>query len=178
MPDLETPAAIQTDPAPVVTFVTTELPALSTLTPEQRAEWRTSGEMPEKQDSAPAKDKAAPDSAPDKTKKPAVTASDSATDTTQQKPHLKTKEDTEQRFKDLTDRLKKAEDRAEAAERARTTPNKRDDKQVSQPVPEAYKRLDEKDYFAKNPKATYEDYIDAAVQHGAEYRSEQVVQRA
>jgi hypothetical protein len=179
MPELETPAANVTESAPVVT-APTELPALSTLTPEQRQSWRETGELPKSQDSAPAKDNAAPDSAPDKndSKKPAVTASDSAPDTQQQKPRQKTKEDTERRFQELTDRLKKAEERAEALERARQQPEKRDTPQVSQPVPEAYKPLDEKKYFADNPKATYEDFVRTAARHEAQWEAKGLIEKA
>jgi hypothetical protein len=172
--ELEKPAVTESqDSAP------TALPELSTLSPEQRQSWRETGEVPQPkpQESAPAKkdakDHAAPDSAPESKDQP---RQDSAPDKSQQKPQFKpkTKEDTEKRFQELTDRLKKAEERAEAAER-RAAPEKREPEQKSQPAPEPYKRLDEKEFFAKNPKATYEDYIDAAIQHGAKEQAKQVV---
>lgn len=154
------------------------LPALSTLSPEQRQTWRETGELPKVADSATAtekKDPAAPDSAPDAKK--TASASDSATDKSQ-KPHLKTKEDSEKRYQDLLDRAKKAEERAEAAERARTQPEKRDDKQVSQPVKEEYKPLDEKKYFADNPGKTYEDFVRAAARHEAKWEADIQVKQA
>lgn len=172
---MSTPASAVTTVASASTTeqVPASLPELSSLTPEQRAEWRTTGELPpSKQDSAPAKkENAAPESAPDKKEKPAVSASDSATDKEAQQPHRKTKEDTEKRFQELLDRVKKAEDRAEAAERAKTTPSeKRDVKQESQPAAEEkYKRPDEKKWFGENPGKTYEDYIDTCIEHRAQW---------
>jgi hypothetical protein len=157
--ELETPAEIVTqESAPAA------LPELSTLSPEQRQTWRETGNMPKSQDSAPTKkDKAAPDSAPEKKEKTADSASDSATDTTQ-KPHLKTKEDSERRFREVLDENKSMKQRLEALERDRTAAP-RDVKQESQPAAEVYKPLDEKEFFKTNPKATYEDFVRAAGKH-------------
>lgn len=148
--------------------------------PAQRDDWNKTGNQPVKADSATApqkKDKtAAPDSAPDSKK--TASASDSATEDKSQKPHLKTKEDSEKRYQDLLDRAKKAEERAEAAERARTQPEKRDDKQVSQPVREEYKPLHDKKYFAENPGKTYEDFVRAAARHEAKWEADIQVKQA
>lgn len=166
--DLETSAVTTVDSA-TTQVVTPTAPAFDaadqkTWSSAQRENWNKTGDQPTKADSATATkkdetDTAAPDSAPDKTKS-ADSASDSATDPTQ-KPHLKTKTDTEKRFQELTDRLKKAEERADAAEREKAAAP-RDTKQVSQPAAEVYKPLDEKEYFKANPKATYEDFVRAA----------------
>ena len=88
---------------------------------------------PTKQDSAPVKDKAAADSAPQRDKT-ADTASESATDK-DQKPHLKTREDTEKRFKEILDENKALQRRLESLERSKTS-EPRDGKQESQPAPE------------------------------------------
>jgi hypothetical protein len=178
--DLETNAATVTqDSAPVITETSAfDSTNQHTWSSEQRAEWNRTGVQPVKADSATAKDAAAPDPAPDKKDKKTASASDSATEKDTQKPHLKTKEDTERRIQQLLDENKTLRERADATERAKSEPEKRDVKQFSQPAPETYKRLDEKEFFTKNPKATYEDYIDAAVQHGAEWKSKQVVSHA
>jgi hypothetical protein len=150
----------------------TELPQLSTLTSEQRQTWKSTGEMPTKQDSAPAKkdqqqDPAAPESAPDKkTDKSAVNASDSATEKDTQKPHLKTKEDTERRIQQLLDENKEIKKRLEAAERAKPSDEKRDTKQVSQPasevkIPGLKTFLDQYFANAENKGKSYEDGVEA-----------------
>jgi hypothetical protein len=123
---------------------------------------------------------AVPDSAPDSKndkKTSADIASDSATDKTQ-KPHLKTKDDTEKRITELLDRVKAAEERAEAAERRSTQPEKRETKQPSQAAPEEYKPLDEKEFFAKNQKATYEDFVRAAARHEAQWEAKGLIEKA
>lgn len=164
MDTLETPAVTVTESAPVVETVTPAFDAADqhTWSSAQRDEWNKTGTQPTKADSAPASkdEKAAPDSAPDKDKKPAANASDSATDPSQ-KPHLKTKEDTEKRIKEFIDENKSLKQRLEALEREKTAAP-RDTKQVSQPAAEVYKPLDEKEYFKANPKATYEDFVRAA----------------
>jgi hypothetical protein len=134
-----------------------------TWSSEQREEWNRTGEIP----AAPKKETAAPDSAPDKDKKTAANASDSATDKTQkQPPHLKTKEDTETRIKTLLDKQKAQE--AEVAELRKALAS-RDTKQVSQPAaaPPAVPGLKQflTEYFAKpenaNGKKSYEDGVEA-----------------
>lgn len=173
-------AVTPTDSAPV----TPSLPELSSLSQEQRATWRRSGELPSKQDSAPVKEAvkedAVADSAPQKDskeQKPAVNASDSAPEK-QSQPHRKTKEDTERRIQELLDRVKKAEERAEAAERR--TSEKRDSKPESQPVPKAeeYKPLDEKQWFKDNSGKTYEDFVRAAARHEAKWEAEQQIKQS
>jgi len=155
------------------------LPELSSLTPEQRQTWRETGELPTLQDSAPAKKEkvAAADSAPQKDeKKTAPNASDSATDNDTQKPHRKTKEDTERRFQELLDRVKRAEERAEALER-KSQPEKRE--QASQPAPEAkapnLKTFLEQ-FFAKaeNKGKNYEDGVEAWAEARDKDRGKQV----
>lgn len=162
---------VQTESATVAPSV----PELSSLTKEERSTWRETGKLPEAKSTADVKE-SVPDSDPEDS--PAV-ASDSATEQTQQKPkpHLKTKDDTEKRFKELTERLKKAEERAEAAERARQ-PERRESKQDSVPAPEAYKPLEESKYFADNPKATYEDFVRAAARHEAKWEAKQEIEKA
>jgi hypothetical protein len=137
---------------------------------------------PTKQDSAPAEKKdtaASSDSATENKdqKKAADSASDSATDKDTQKPHQKTKEDSERRFKELLDERNEFKRRLEALER-KPSDEKRDDKQVSQPVKEEYKPLDEKEFFAKNQKATYEDFVRAAAKHEAKWEARQEVAQA
>lgn len=169
--------------------MSTEATAVTTVdsatTPEVKEfnSWDADGtpirvEPPSKSDSATDKEKTAvADSAPqDKEKKSAVTASDSATDKDTQ-PHRKTKEDTERRIQELLDRVKKSEERAEAAER-KLQPEKRE--QASQPAPvrEEYKPLDDKKFFTDNPKASYEDFIRAAAKHEAKWEAGQEVQKA
>ncbi len=163
------------------TPVTPETPAFDpsnqhTWSGEQRAEWNKSGDVPKsaaKQDSAPADKKAAPDSAPDKTSdKSADTASDSATEKSQ-KPHLKTKEDTEKRFNELLETNKALQRRLESLERGGKTSETRDAQQASQPATEVYKPLDEKEFFAANAKATYEDFVRAAAKHEAKWEVRQ-----
>ena len=148
----------------------------STWSSEQKQEWVRTGTVtpPKKADSATAKDSKdttkADSSTAEKDKK-AAAPSDSATD--KDKPHLRTKEDTERRFQELLDRVRKAEERAEAAERR--TSEKRESKQESQPAAEVYKPLDEKEYFQANPKATYEDFVRAAAKHEAKWEVKQEI---
>jgi hypothetical protein len=170
-------AVTTVDSAATQTPQTTE----SGWTTDQLAEWTRTGAIPKapaRQDSAPASDKknaAAPDPAPDK--KPAVTASESATEKDSQKPHLKTKEDTAKRIEELLSETKSLRERLEVAERRTQQPEKRDDKQGSQPAPKAeeYQPLDEKKFFAENPKATYEDFIRAAAKHEAKWEARQEI---
>jgi hypothetical protein len=174
MPDLETPAATVTESAPVVTTETpappAPLPELSSLTPEERQAWRDTGNLPKKQDSAPAKKtavadsaprkdgKAEPDSAPEKKD----AAPDSAPDTQKPKQFIKTKEETDRRISQLLDEVKVLSKKLEYAEREKVQP-KTEPKQ--EPAAETYKPLDEKEFFNKNPKATYEDFVRAAGKH-------------
>lgn len=180
--DLETPAAIvEQDSAPAA-VVEKQAPSFDaadqhTWSSEQRQKWNRTGEQPTKADSATAnkeaKDKAAPDSAPDKGKKPAANASDSATDS-QQKPNLKTKEDTERRFNELLDSKKALEREVETLRREKTQPA-RESRQESQPAAEVYKPLDEKEFFKTNPKATYEDFVRAAGKHEGVWAARQEI---
>jgi hypothetical protein len=179
--------------APAVTTVdsaTTQTPEFnpdlqSTWSGEQRDHWNRTGErpLPKKSDSATDKT-AVPDSAPDgKDKKPAVSASESATDKDTQKPNLKTKEDTERRIQELLDRAKRAEERAEAAER-KTAPERRESEQKPQPAPEQYQPLDDKKWFAEHPtrpdgtKTEYGDFIRASARHEAQWEAKQQIAQA
>jgi hypothetical protein len=135
----------------------------NTWSSEQRAEWNRTGDAP----------KAAPESAPDKSATPAV-ASESATEQDQQKPHLKTKEDTQKRFKDILDENKALQRRVESLERGKT-PETRETKQASQPAADVYKPLDENEFFKANPPVgkpghkTYEDFVRAAGRHEGQW---------
>ncbi len=180
--NLETPAETRSqDSAPATSTPSTpvfDAQDQHTWTAEQRAEWNRTGDIPKapkKQDSAPAKKNAASDSAP----KPDDTADDqdSAPGSTQ-KPQFKpkTKDDTERRIKELLARAETAE--RELAAARQTKPESRDSKPAPQPAPEAFKALVDKEYFAKNPKATYEDFIRAAARHEAEYAADQKVATA
>lgn len=153
-----------------------------TWSPAQTEDWNRTGNQPTKADSATADEKdktAAPDSAPDKKK--TASASDSATEEKDksQKPHLKTKEDTEKRIQELLDRAKRAED----ALAAKAQPEKRDDKQVSQPAPVAVKVPSLKtfvdEYFAKpeNKGKSYEDGVEAWQEMRDAENAKQVEQR-
>lgn len=124
-------------------------------------------EQPKTQDSAPAKEakEAVADPAPQKD----ASASESATE--KGKPHLKTKEDTEKRFTELLDQNKALQRRLESLERGK--PETRENQQTSQPAPETFKPLDEKEFFAKNAKATYEDFVRAAARHEAKWEVKQ-----
>lgn len=177
-------AATTVDSATTETVTTPASPAFDagdqhTWSPAQRDNWNKTGAQPTKADSATAtedekkKTAATSDSATDKDKtKSADTASDSATEK-DQKPHLKTKEDTDRRFGELLDRLKKAEQRAEAAERGKSSDTTRDTKQASQPAAETYQPLTEKQFFTDNPKAEYQDYLRAAAKHEAKWEVKQ-----
>lgn len=159
---------VQTDSA---TVETPAVPELSTLSPAERQTWRTTGNLPKKQDSAPAKkEAAAPDSAPDK--KSSDIASGSEPDSAQ-KPHLKTKEDSEKRWREILDENKSLKQKNEELERSRSAA--RETKQVSQPAAEVYQPLDEKDYFKQNPKGTYEDFVRAAARHEAKWEVRQEI---
>jgi hypothetical protein len=126
---------------------------------------------PSKQDSAPAskKNAAVPDSAPDEKEKPkdAVSASDSATDKDTQKPHRKPEDYGEKRFQELANENKTLKQRLEALERGKSSDEKRDTQQVSQPAKEEVKVpglkpfLDQ--FFAKpeNKGKLYEDGVEA-----------------
>lgn len=179
-------AAIVVDPAtttpsaaaPVTTPVPQAAPAFDatdqkTWSGVQRDTWNRTGEQPTTADSATAAKKdAVADSAPPKDKT-AASASDSATDTTKQ-PHLKTKEDTAQRFREITDENKTLKQRLDALERAKPS-DTRDTKQASQPAAEVYKPLDDKEYFKANPKATYEDFIRASGKHEGVWAARQEI---
>lgn len=138
------------DSAPVA------VPDLATLSQDQRQTWRETGELPKKQDSAPASQPKA-DSAPQ-----SDTAPDSESGKSQ-KPHLKTKEDTAKRIQELLEEQKTL--RAQLEE-LRKTPVKREPEQKSQPAPEEIKapvalRPFLEQYFKDNPKAQYEDGVEA-----------------
>lgn len=128
------------------------LPELSELTPVERQEWRKTGEMPKKAESAPAKEPA-PDSGPDK-----AAASDSATE--KGKPHKKTPEDTEKRFKELLDERADLRRRLEALEKGE---KKADPPPVKAEEPKhPGKRGAWMDSWLKgNQGKTYEDALDA-----------------
>ncbi|HZW05386.1 MAG TPA: hypothetical protein VFF58_00630 [Candidatus Nitrosotalea sp.] len=171
--------------AATVDSATTQTPATPAVT--EYNGWDAEGtpirvEPPKAQDSAPAKEKAAPDSAPDsKSGKTADNASDSATDK-DPKPHLKTKEDTEKRFKEILDENKTLQRRIESLERGeRKTSDTRETKQDSQPAAEVYKPLDEKEFFKGNPAAgqaghkTYEDFVRASGRHEGEWAARQAI---
>lgn len=138
----------------------------NTWSREQRTEWNKTGKQPSKADSAPAKETAAADSAPQtKEEKPADSASDSAPDKDNAKPRQKTKEDTERRFSELLDSNKKLQQRLDELERGKTS-DKRDSEQKSQPAPEVkVPPLKQflKDYFAQaeNKGKEYEDGVEA-----------------
>lgn len=149
---------------------------------EQRAEWNKTGAQPSKADSATAteekekKETTNPDSSTGK-EKTADSASDSATDK-KQKPHIRTPEDTEKRFKEILDENKALQRRLESLERGKPSET-RDAKQESQPAAEVYKPLDEKEFFKGNPAAgqaghkTYEDFVRAAAKHEAKWEVKQ-----
>lgn len=175
-----TPAVTpSTDSAPVSPSV---LPELSSLSQEQRAEWRRTGEMPSSPDSAPAKkdESAVADSAPQKDKKTAVTRSDPAPEKDTQQHAPKPKEYGEKRFQELANENKTLKERLEALERKSSQPEKREEKQVSQPAPKAeeYKPLDEKQWFKDNQGKTYEDFVRAAARHEAKWEADQQVKQA
>lgn len=142
-----------------------------TWSSKQREEWNRTGTQPTKADSATAtedkKPAASADSATANQGKTADTAPDSATGK-DQKPNLKTKEDTERRIKEILDENKALQRRIESLERGKGTPETRDTKPVSQPVaeePKAPKALREflEEWFAKpeHKGKKYEDGVDA-----------------
>jgi hypothetical protein len=155
----------------------TESQPTSTWTGEQLSEWNRTGEIPKfppkPQDSAPAKKDAVADSAPRKDKTSADTAPESATGT-ERKPHLKDKEDTEKRFRELLAERDDFKRRLEVLERPRPA-EARETKQESQPAPDGYKPLDEKEFFKANEKATYEDFVRAAAKHEARWEARQEI---
>ena len=165
-----------TDSAPVA------VPELSSLTPEQRQTWRQTGEMPSKQDSAPADKKSAvPGSAPEK-KDSAVSASDSAPEKKSQQPHRKPEDYGEKRFQELANENKTLKERLEALERNSKSTDKRDDKPVSQPAavkdepqaPPPLKQFLEK-YFAEasNKGKSYEEGVEAWQDARDKYKDQQ-----
>jgi hypothetical protein len=125
---------------------------------------------PSKADSATAtkeKKDAVADSAPPKDKKDAVNASDSATDNDTQKPHRKPEDYGEKRFQELANENKTLKQRLDALERGKTSDEKRETQQVSQPAKEAAKVPGLKpfleQFFAKaeNKGKAYEDGVEA-----------------
>lgn len=159
---------------PVDSATTFDSQDTGTWSAEQKQEWTDTGKVtpPSSQDSAPAKKSAVADPAP---QKPAV-ASDSATEKDSQKPHLKTEEDSENRFRKLASENKTLKERLEALERR--SPEQRDTKQVSQPAPEEYKRLDIEEWKKTNPNGSYEDFVDAAAEHKAKWLLNQELPKA
>lgn len=159
-----------------------ELPELSSLTPEQRQEWRVTGELPKKADSAPAKEQAEPDSAPDK----AVNASDSATD--KGKQHRKTSEDSRRRWDELleerkTDRQKMAdmERELELLKKGRETKADPPPAKVEEPKHPGPRKAWLEQYFKDNKDKNYEDGLDAydeAVNKFAENSRKSEIDRA
>ena len=156
------------------------LPELSSLTPEQRQTWRATGNLPTKQDSAPAKKETTQaDSSTAATK--TADASDSATEKDAQKPHLKTKEDTATRIRELLEENKTLRTRTEEGERRRSEPEKREAKQESHPAPEVYKPLDADEFFKGNPAKgqsghkTYEDFVRASGKHEGQWAARQEI---
>jgi hypothetical protein len=158
--DPATTQQVETPAAP------TSIPDLSTLSPVERQTWRDTGNLPKKADSATAKKEStqADSSTAEKDKKVADTASDSATDK-DSKPHLRTKEDSEKRFKEILDELKTLRQQNDDLKRGKTS-DTRDAKQESQPaaevkVPALKKFLD--DFFTKaeNKGKSYEDGVEA-----------------
>jgi hypothetical protein len=147
-----------------------------TWSEEQRAEWNKSGEIPKPKSAESAtakKEQTEADSSTAEKEKAADSASDSATDK-EAKPHLKTKEDTDRRFREILDELKAVRQQNEELRRAKTSET-RDTKQESQPAAEVYKPLNEKEYFKANPDATYEDFVRAAAKHEAKWEVKQEI---
>lgn len=153
----------------------------STWSRGQRDNWNKTGAQPTKADSATAsneaskdkKDAAASDSATDNKEKKtsAETASESATDK-DQKPHLKTKEDTDRRFSELLDELKTVRRERDELKTGKGS-DTRDGKQASQPAAETYQPLTETQFFKDNPKAEYQDFLRAAAKHEAKWEIKQ-----
>lgn len=153
MSELETPTVTPAESVPATP--TFDAGDQHTWSSEQRAEWNKSGKQPSTTDSAPVnKEKAVPDPAPETEEKAADTASDPATDPAQKsKPNLKTKEDTEKRFRELLDENKDI--KRQLAELAKTSAPR---KQESQPAPERKAKTFD-DWAKDNPNKTYEDFI-------------------
>lgn len=155
------------------------LPELSSLTPEQRQTWRETGNLPKAQDSAPAEKKTTQADSSTAEKKSADSASDSATEKDAQKPHLKTKEDTAARIKEILDENKTLKSRLDAVEQKTT--DKREAKQESHPAPEVYKPLDADEFFKGNPAKgqsghkTYEDFVRASGKHEGQWAARQEI---
>jgi hypothetical protein len=178
---MTTEASAVTTPTESAPVTTPEI-SLSSLSQEERAAWRTSGELPSKQDSAPARKSAVADSAPpskETKEKTAVNASDSATEQDKQPPHRKPENYGEKRFQDLANENKSLKERLDALERG-SKPEKREEKQTPQPATEEIKApgplrefLDK--YFAdvSNKGKTYEAGVEAWQDARDQYRDAQ-----
>ncbi|MGH9505240.1 MAG: hypothetical protein ACRD20_20495 [Terriglobales bacterium] len=165
----------------------------NTWSKPQREHWSATGEQPTKADSATATEEDAEDDADNadsatanKNKsKSADSASDSATDKKKQKPHLRDKEETEKRFRELLDDKKKLEARLEALERGKSSTDTRDTKQESQPAakeelkPPLPLRKFLEQFFAdaKNKGKEYEEGVEAWDTAQAAFRDQETTKK-
>jgi len=173
---METPAATptpSTEAAPVAA-----LPDLASLSPDQRQTWRETGEFPKSQAAEPAaKDKPTSQDAAPAAKSSETAPGSESGKSTQPKPQQRTKEESANRFKELSERLGNVERENQALkERLAAASGDRKTEQKPQPAPvkeETYKRLDEKKWFADNKGKTYEDYLEACLQDQATWTQKQ-----
>jgi|HubBroStandDraft_5_1064220.scaffolds.fasta_scaffold17661_2 hypothetical protein len=163
-------------PAPATPNV--ETPQSSTeMSAEQSAAFWETGQLPKSSGPAPDK-KTQPtkqDSAP--AKENADTRSDSASDK-EQKSTRKDKEDSDRRWKELSEEKGRLARENEELRQKVSASSEKKPAPASQPAPEPYKRLDEKKFFTDNPKATYEDFVDAAAEHKAKWLLQQEIPKA
>lgn len=156
-----------TSPAPVMEA---SRGAVVDLTPEQRTDWRKTGELPTtakqetpiKEDAAPSNDENPPvEGTPSGDEKPTVEA---------KKPQEKSKPyarpDAEQRIKQLTDRIKQLETAQKPAQVEAPPPV-----QPKQEAPQTRQKPTAEDKDGDKPKyATYEDFVEDLADWKAEQR--------
>lgn len=131
-----------------------------TWSPEQREDWNKTGNVPKKQESAPA---------PKEEKKEPPAESATAKETTDaagaepaKDQEYKTR--TEKRFTEVLDEVKRLKQELAEARKPREVAAPQ-----PAPKPNEFVKLDSEKWFKDNPGKTYEDFVDAAADHRANW---------
>lgn len=141
---------------------------LASLTPEQRGEWRNTGKLPEQ----PSKQESAPADTSKETKSVTEPEAEAGKTTQEHKTESKRAPGAEERIRELIAKNKASEARIQELEAGKKEP-KADTKPAAKAAegdPEKYVPLSEDDYFAKNPDKSYDDYMEAKMDHKIEWR--------
>lgn len=141
---------------------------LASLTPAERGEWRNTGKLPEQ----PNKQESAPADTSKETKSVTAPEAEAGKATQEHKPESKGAPGAEQRIRELVAKLKASEARNQELEKGKPEPKAeaKPAAKAAEGEPEKYVPLSEDDYFAKNPDKSYDDYMEAKMDHKIEWR--------